>query len=301
MTEDDSKSVTNAYGQPITLNRQVELQGHITRNQIRPFVGVNLSGADVSWLLTSYAEAPPSLEGAHLFAAHLARAALARVCLNRSILIRAHLEDADLSGANLVGADLTGAYLQRANLSGANLMGANLSVARLQGAVLEGVDLCGALLYGVRFDHGTRLAGAQLGPGRVGDILDQFRLANRNTALLRVRWEGTRLGNVQWDLMRRLGKDRRIAYPGRVRGLLQWLQLTLSPSRHRTLAQAYQQLADELLRQGLREPGEHFARLARSQDRYEVLTRLLHGVPAFHHDRSAGTHRRDITLEERRS
>jgi hypothetical protein len=297
-TEDDT-----AFGRPISWNRQEYLQSLLARqraqsssdrhDQGKPFAGEKLSGADVFWLLGAAPYGTLSLEGARLFGAHLENVQLAQVCLKSSNLIRAHLEAADLSGAQLAGADLTGAYLRGADLSGANLVGADLSVAQLQGTLLEGADLRGAQLYGVSFDRDTRLAGLRLGPGWVGDRLDRLRLVNRNAALAGVRWQGARLGGVPWGQLRRLGGDRRA---GRVRGMVQYMRCSMSPGYHVTLARAYWQLADELEQQGLSEPAERFAGLARKQER---LTRWLYRASAVVPDRKTATGNRHTSLEER--
>ena len=299
--EDDT-----AFGRPISGNRQEYLQSLLARQQAqssrdrrdqgKPFAGVKLSGADVSWLLGSAPDEALSLEGARLFGAHLENAQLAKVCLKSSNLIRAHLEATDLSGAQLAGADLTGAYLRGADLSGANLVGADLSVAQLQGTLLEGADLRGAQLYGVTFDRDTRLAGIRLGPGWVGDRLDRLRLVNRNAALAGVRWQDAHLGGVPWGQLRRLGGYRRAPHPGRVRGMVQYMRCCMSPSYHFTLARAYRRLAAELQQQGLPDPAERFAGLARKQER---LARWLNGAPAVVHDRKTARGKRYTSLEER--
>jgi uncharacterized protein YjbI with pentapeptide repeats len=288
MTERAPIAGDTAYGQPISRARQEELTSLLSRGPAHPFAGVKLSGADVFWLLGVRQGGTPSLEGVHLFGAHLENAQLAQACLKRSNLIRGHFEGADLSGAQLESADLSGAYLLDVDLRRARLAGANLSVARLQGAVLEGADLQGAQLFGARLDSSTRLSGVRLGPGPLADRLDRLHLLNRNAALVGVRWQGANLESVPWDLLRRLGESHwplRALYAGRVGATIQYLRYTLSSGRYAALARAYRQLADELRRQGLAEPGNRFADLARRQERHAQIARLLYGVMIAKHDR----------------
>jgi hypothetical protein len=285
MTESAFFTDETEYGRPISPNRQEELNSLLARNEPRPFAGVKLSGADVSWLLGACVDRPPSLEGAQLFGAHLENAPLARVCFKQSNLIRAHLERADLSGADLTGADLAGAYLLGADLSGADLAGADLSVAVLQGTVLVGANLEATQLYGVRFDGETRLAGVRLGPGRVGDWLDRPRLVNRNAGLVGIQWQGANLESVPWNLLRRLGGERWALHRGRLRETVQFVRLALRPGRHFMLARAYRQMANELQKQGLLESAQRFAGQARKQERYALLARTCRRRSAVGHVR----------------
>jgi len=126
----------NRWGDPISEERQAELQGYLDRwaaetdhsAQRGPFDGglgkgsVRLSGADVSWLAKrsggdKNGRVPDlHLEGAHLDEAHLEGAYLGRAHLEGADLYEAHLEGAVLAYAHLEGAVLGGAHLERAAL-----------------------------------------------------------------------------------------------------------------------------------------------------------------------------------------
>jgi hypothetical protein len=104
------EAVGKRWGDPISEERQTELQGYLDRWQAEtdhgerkgPFdqgpghLGVHLTGADVSWL----AEQSGRDESSYLPSLHLEGA----------ILLGAHLE-----GAYLLGAHLEGAHLERAH------------------------------------------------------------------------------------------------------------------------------------------------------------------------------------------
>jgi hypothetical protein len=108
------------WGDPISSERQAELQGYLDRWQAEtdygdrkgPFAQVRLTGADVYWL------AKRSRRN------------------RRGRLSQLHLEGADLCGAHLEKADLRGAVLDGADLRDACLDAADLRDARLEGVVL---------------------------------------------------------------------------------------------------------------------------------------------------------------------
>jgi hypothetical protein len=107
------------WGDPISSERQAELQGYLDRWQAKadhgdrkgPFAQVQLTGADVYWLAK--------------------RSRRDR----RGRLPHLHLEGADLCGAHLEKADLRGAALDGADLRDACLNGADLRDACLEGVV----------------------------------------------------------------------------------------------------------------------------------------------------------------------
>jgi Pentapeptide repeats (8 copies) len=108
------------YGLPISDQRRAQLQGYLDRweqgtehgERRGPFdkqiikagelFGVNLSGADVSWLAEQsgrdeYGRVPNlHLEGANLYKADLKRAELSRAHLEGATLVNAHMESAQL-------------------------------------------------------------------------------------------------------------------------------------------------------------------------------------------------------------
>jgi uncharacterized protein YjbI with pentapeptide repeats len=117
-----------------------------------PFKDVQLSRADVEWLLTTHENHLGPVDwtdprqrdrrGLNLSGADLRGEAghpsnLSHLPLSRTYLRGAHLEGVSLHGAVLDGADLSGAYLEGANLSQARLEEADCLRARLQGADLS--------------------------------------------------------------------------------------------------------------------------------------------------------------------
>jgi uncharacterized protein YjbI with pentapeptide repeats len=165
------EAVGTRWGDPISEQRQAELQGYLDRWEAEtdhgerkgPFdsfgkLTVRLTGADITWLaeqanthdmsrLLEQAKASgtsaapfdfpgPRLERADLTGAHLEGVFLSAVHLEEANLSEAHLE-----GGNLGGAHLEGAYLAEAHLEGTFLAAAYLEGAYLAAAHLEGADL----------------------------------------------------------------------------------------------------------------------------------------------------------------
>ncbi len=172
--EQQAETTGNGWGDPISEQRQAELQGFLDRWQAEsdhgerkgPFdraelrveeqVRRYLTGADVFWLAEQSGRSPNDsmvpnlhLEGAGLFGAHLERASLGQAHLEGAVLIRAYLEGTYLRLAHLEGADLTVAHLEGADLFLAHLEGASLQEAHLEDADLREAHLEGAGLQEV--------------------------------------------------------------------------------------------------------------------------------------------------------
>jgi hypothetical protein len=147
------EAVGKRWGDPISEERQAELQGYLDRwaaetdhgQRKGPFDkesgqvwGVPLTGADVSWLAqqgrTEFGTEPDlHLEGAYLFGAHLEMVEdLYQAHLERAYLREAHLEGAVLQNAHLEAAHLLGANLERAHLPEAHLERAHLIDTHLE-------------------------------------------------------------------------------------------------------------------------------------------------------------------------
>jgi uncharacterized protein YjbI with pentapeptide repeats len=162
------------------MNRD-ELQQQYSRGR-KNFIGLNLSGLDLSCIYMPYADFSNSnLSGTKLGSANLGAANLSMVNLENADMRWAKLEIANLSQANLQGANISNLSLGTANLEGANLArsiafcirlhgtnlkGANLSNADLRRASLNKVilidtNLTGADLTGTNF-QGSDLTGANL-------------------------------------------------------------------------------------------------------------------------------------------
>jgi Pentapeptide repeats (8 copies) len=151
--EDDEEKQVSKWGDPISPERQAELEGYLDRWQAEtdhgerkgPFdrepgadYGIRLTGADVFWLAELsgrdiHGEVPnlhleyaalvekAHLEGAKLSKAHLEHANFTFAHLERADLKEAHLEQAELQTAHLEGANLKEAHLERASLIQAHL------------------------------------------------------------------------------------------------------------------------------------------------------------------------------------
>src|SRR5690348_4550541 len=131
------EAVGTRWGDPISEERQSELQGYLDRwaaetdhgERKGPFdrrphsAGVSLTGADVSWLATQSGRnrlgRVPNLhlEGTNLEWAHLEGSDLSQAHMAGAALERAQLKGANLSYTHLEGADLLGAQLEGANLA----------------------------------------------------------------------------------------------------------------------------------------------------------------------------------------
>jgi hypothetical protein len=125
------EAVGRRWGDPISEERQVELQGYLDRWQAETDHGQRkgpfdsgpgkpselLTGADVGWLAEQ--------SGREDF----------------GWLPNLHLEGANLRGAHLEGAHLEVAHLEGAFFIGAHLEGSVLMAARLEGARLDGIHL----------------------------------------------------------------------------------------------------------------------------------------------------------------
>jgi uncharacterized protein YjbI with pentapeptide repeats len=186
------EAVGQRWGDPISEERQAELQGYLDRwdaetdprDSRGPFDGVSINGADAYWLARRSMSKRGAdtvvtdlhLEGANLSGAHMEGAAVVGVHLEGAWLNEVHLEGADLTAAHLEGTLLSFTYLERAYLNRAHLEEANLTLAHLEGANLfkafldecefQGTHLEGAILSEVHLEgrnlHDAHLEGANL-------------------------------------------------------------------------------------------------------------------------------------------
>jgi len=207
-----------------------------------PFEGVQLSRADVEWLLATHENGTGPLDwqddtqrqrngldvrgavlSGDLRGLPLARlqGGLARdewngwASAGQELLRRAavHMDAADLFGTHLEQANLPSAQLRRADLrlahlEGANLTGACLEGANLTGACLEGANLTGACLDGA-YLTGANLAKANLHRARL-DRAVLFGAQLDDACLVGAGLEGANLTGARWD-----GADLRRARLGR--------------------------------------------------------------------------------------
>jgi hypothetical protein len=282
MSEAQQEKPADAWGQPISEERQAELAamqaawdapGADHGDRKGPFHGVRLTGADTSWLAkrSGFGRDPDEspnlhleraelsyarLEGAKLGAAHLEKANLSIAHLERAYLSNAYLEGADLNNAHLEGAYLFGAHLEGADLTVAHLEGADLLRAHLEGADLrsahlEGADLAVAHLEGadVRsawLDSKTNLTAATL---------------DATTRLGNIHWSGVGavdLTQLNWGAVPTLGDEQAVG--ARVKA-----------GEHEAVVRAYRQVAAQLRAQGVNEVADRFLYRAQVYNRTVLL------------------------------
>jgi uncharacterized protein YjbI with pentapeptide repeats len=293
----DPSKPPDAYGQPISAERQAELQGYLDRwaaetdhgERKGPFdqgldqygsPRVKLTGADVSWLAERSRRRDGSggielgvpnlhLEGAGLSGANLEGAGLSSAHLEGAHLTWAQLKGANIHSAHLEGASLRLAHLEHASLSWSKLEGADLSEAHLEGTHLSEAHLEGADLRGAFLDETTILTDAILGPGLLGRWLDRFRFRNRYAALGDIKWRDADLTAVPWERVVRLGDERRTNLFGLFGD--PYFEDFISPDPHRAVVRAYRQVATRLREQGMAEAADRFAYRAQIRQRGVLL------------------------------
>jgi hypothetical protein len=284
----DPSKPPDAYGQPISAERQAELQGYLNRwaeetdhgERKGPFdngpgkEGVRLTGADVVWLAEQVRDdeigfvSDLHLEGAHLYGAQLQGANLGA----------AHLEGAWLAGANLEGANLSEAHLEEAYLGAAHLEGVHLERAHLEGARLVKAHLEGKTCPAGRRAKifSTVLPPANL-RGAFFDSATDFTDATwtdpaaRHAAgpwLADVRWGGANLTMVEWEGIARLqdeweaaGRHSSDAPPPEPR------ERADRVSEYKAAGRAYRLLFVTLRAQGLTTPATRYHYRAEVMDR----------------------------------
>jgi hypothetical protein len=240
----EAATTNEAYGQPISPERQAELQGYLDRWQAEtdhgerkgPFHRVELAGADVYWLAEqSGRTAEGRVPSLHLEWANLSKA---------------HLESADLRDAHLEGTILYLARLEGADLSKAHLEGANLYRAHVEGVDLYQARLDSAELRRVWVDSKTMFNKTTL---------------NSETRLGDIQWGGVgavNLTQIRWNQVPTLGDEH---------GLHARSPLT----DYEAAVRAYRQLAAQLRAQGLSEVADRFAERAQIRQRKLLFRQML--------------------------
>jgi uncharacterized protein YjbI with pentapeptide repeats len=299
------EAVGTRWGDPISEERQAELQGYLDRweqetdhgerrgpfdKQAGEHWGMELTGADVFWLAERVRRAGghpneihlegalihspqrpiglstgAHLEGANLGFAHMEGAALRGAYLERAKLESAHLEKVFLTHARMNGAALQDAHLSNADLSGCHLEGADLTRAYLREANLSGCHLEGASLWGANLEE-ARLFGVHL----EGAILRRAWLDSKtilNSAVLDRR---TQLGDIQWGSVGSVNLSS-----------IDWSHVPrlgdekfTSPDRpFESRVRANRQVAAQLRAQGMAEVADRFAYRANVCQRAVLLSR----------------------------
>jgi len=208
MGEDQQPQQENRWGDSISAKRQAELQALLNAwdapgadhgERRGPFDGIELTGADVTWLADQSGRDTIGdlrnlhLEGADLRSAHLEGANLRKAYLEGARLNFAHLEGAVLRRVQLAGADLLGVHLEGGDLSDTHLEGRTYApddpdYLRIRAWNKDfPTTLPPAYLKGAVLDAATSLNDITLGDGRRGGV----RVAD-------VRWGGANLAVVDW-------------------------------------------------------------------------------------------------------
>lgn len=250
---------------------------------IYPFKDIQLSRADVEWLLATHenghgpvdwsdqsqrgregldlrgaslqqvnldnlplARLKGGLGGIEWFDASEEQRAQASICLQGANLRKTQLEGASLNGAQLEEANLYRAQLAEAKLYHAQLKKADFDRAQLERTNLEGAQL-----------EGTRLRGAKLEGTHLAEVIlsDERRIGPR---LADVQWESsTNLARVDWSQVMILGDEdvarQKRGKDGQVRSRKKILR------NYQTAVRANRQLAVALQGQGLNEEAARFA------------------------------------------
>jgi uncharacterized protein YjbI with pentapeptide repeats len=292
-TAEYPETPADAYGQPISAQRQTELQSYLDRwatetdhgERKGPFdrsgrsdeekMHLSLTGADVSWLAKQsgsdeYGRAPHlHLEGADLDGAHLEHAALREVHLEYAHLDQAHLEGALLFDTLLEGATLREAHLERAAFNGAQLEGVTLRGAHLEGAYLSQAHLERADLREVHLE-GADLSDAHLeGADLRSSWMDRATRVNDATldraSLDQLSFDGTNLAVIPWQAVGMLGDEVRARATRDERGIGKDRQIRLND--YEAAVRAHLQLAAVLRSQGMSEQADRFAYQAQKLQR----------------------------------
>ncbi|HEX9067200.1 MAG TPA: pentapeptide repeat-containing protein [Ktedonobacterales bacterium] len=245
-----SQKARNAWGEPVSAQRQQELGALAESGVERPFAGKRLTGADVFYLASRL------VAGSH---GDIAKAGerLSNALHEKGARGGLHLEGLDLRGVDLYGAHLENALLPKvqlehaslrsvrldhAVLAGARLQGALLADASLPHADLTAANLTGADLRSAHFAKSTRINNARIG----GAILDQGFV--ENAALNAIEWMGIRrLGNeaLARQGMRRQseGGEGEPAHGGRKAATRRVFEYRSAARVYRSLAQALRAMA----------------------------------------------------------
>jgi hypothetical protein len=189
---------------------------------------------------------PPDLRDTNF-----ARTNLAGVYLRQANLSNAILYETDLSGANLIDANLSGARLrnancknasfrhcnlQRAHCRSANFQQVDLSYASLEGTFLSMVDLKGANLIGSHMDALTVLSDAMIDSTTyLGDVL----------------WNNVLMTRIDWSQVPSLGDESFLKNAEKEDKVTRIKTV-------RTVARAYDGLANSLRSQGMQRAGAYF-------------------------------------------
>jgi uncharacterized protein YjbI with pentapeptide repeats len=282
---------SDAWGHPISEERQAELQGYLDRWATESDHGdykgpfdtgpgesrVILTGADVFWLAEQSGRSllglVPNLhlEGANLREAHLEGARLREAHLEGAFLREAHLEGASLDSAHLERADLTSARLEEASLQRAHLERAFLSWSHLERATLfqtqlEKADLHQAHLDGAELHdahlEGTNLQGAHLERADLTSAwFDKTSTLSdaipAGASLDQVSFDQTNLTVVDWSLVDILGDEQTARTRKDKHG--ETKNRTIRLNEYKSAVRANRLLAVALRAQGMNEDADRFA------------------------------------------
>ena len=299
--ERDWKEHWKAQGQPwrrepeIDLRRQQFLRERYThagsKDEEAPLQGVDVTRADIEWLLVHRGEFASGQKGLNLCQAIMKGTSFANLSLEKANFREAKLERADFSFAKLERANFREAKLEEADFREAKLEGAYFSFAKLEGAYfneakLEGANFSKAKLERADFSK-AKLEGANFSEATLGEAyfrraklegadFGEVTLGNRRGVgpwLADVQgWDGVNLAVIDWFQIRWLGEEveahKKKQDGGRRKGKV------IRVEEYHRAARGYRQLATALEGQGLKEEAEHFAYRAQVMQRIMLWHRI---------------------------
>jgi uncharacterized protein YjbI with pentapeptide repeats len=278
---------------------------------IYPFKDVQVTHADVEWLLAAHEEgrgpidwSDPEqreregidLRGADLRQVDLRGLPLARVrggltreewvaaTLDQRAQAGIHLERADLSESHLEGALLRGAFLQGASLRAAHLEQATLFQARLEQAYLREVHLEGANIMYAHLEGAylrkAWLAGADLRHAvcDIGTNLEKVTLIDRKwgcVLLADVHWSDCNLATIDWRRVMPLGDEMHALLYEKGANRVEENRPLIEV--YQRAVRAYRQLANAMRAQGMNEEAIPFAYRAQMLQRKVLWRQVLWG------------------------
>lgn len=253
------------WGDPITEERQAELQGYLDRWDGEANHNGKAGPLDSRWV-----EHPAELErlkltGADVFWLARQSGPFVEDILGTGIYANFDVPNLHLEGAFLIGAHLEGCSLRLAHLSDSFLLASCLDKANLAGANLKHADLFGATLMGTKFGV-ANLEGADL-RRTVIDSETEFdgSLFDADTKLGDIQWNGVgivNLTNITWENVPRIGDEKGV-------------RLRSPADGHAAVVRTYRQLAAQLHVQGMNEVADRFLHRAQIRQRWAHLSNLL--------------------------
>ncbi len=281
---------------------------------IYPFKGIQLSRADVEWLLATHEEKTWQTgtnitirEGLDLRGADLRRIDLHRLPLSGLLAgldaiewPKATKDQREAAAIHLEEANLTLADLSQSQLKSAHLEGADLSKAHFEFASLRGAHLGGKTIteecirQDLMCEHQvSRISAANLqyATFNAGSTLEEADLGNMQDGYIRlvdVRWGGINLAAINWLQVKMLGNEQEARKKETSSGKKKDKSMHLK--EYEVAMRANRQLANALREQGLNVDAARFAYRAELMQRkvYWYQNKYLQYLGSFFLDLLSG-------------